>query len=88
MESSKDKLVSIGEASRITGLSVRQLRYFQAKGYIREPVGITCGVRTYRYYTPDDLQILAGIKKFLDEGFTLEAAVKRAVEDQKIEGGI
>ena len=77
MQISKDKTCSIGDASRITGVSQRKLRSWEGK-YIPEPERIVCGDRAYRRYTRAQINLIARIKEYQDQGFTLSAAAKKA----------
>ena len=69
--------VGIGEASRLTGVSEKQLRSWAGR-FIPEPDRVVCGVRAYRRYTADDIELIRRIKQYQDEGFTLKAAAKKA----------
>lgn len=64
--------ISIGEVSKITGVSQRQLRYWEQKGYIK-PINSESGVRNYSLAT---VYLVIHIQSELDEGFTLAAAYK------------
>ena len=86
MQNSKDKTCSIGDASRITGVSQRKLRSWERK-YIQEPERIVCGERAYRRYTQAQIDLIARIKKYRDQGFTLSTAAKRAKGDMAKKGG-
>ncbi len=79
MHISKDKTYSIGDASRVTGVSQRQLRAWEGK-HIPEPERIVCGERAYRRYTQAQINLISRIKKYQDQGFTLSAAAKKAKE--------
>ena len=72
--------VSISAAAQLTKFSQRQLRNFHSKGYCLEPYNVVSGSITYRRYAPEHLENLKWLKKFLDEGFTLAAASKKAFE--------
>ena len=78
MQISKDKTCSIGDASRITGVSQRKLRSWEGK-YIPEPERIVCGDRAYRRYTQAQINLISKIKEYQDQGFTLSAAAKKAM---------
>jgi len=80
MNISKDKTYSIGDASRITGVSQRKLRSWEGK-YIPEPERLVCGDRAYRRYTQTQINLITRIKEYQDQGFTLSAAAKKATGD-------
>jgi MerR family transcriptional regulator, global nitrogen regulator len=70
-------IVGIGEVSDITGVSARQLRYWETKGLINS---IDDNSSTNRKYDYSNIEKIVLIKDFLDQGFTLEAAAKRLEE--------
>ena len=86
MTNSFEKTFSIGDASRITGVSQRKLRAWEGK-YIPEPERLVCGERAYRRYTQTQINLIARIKKYQDQGFTLSAAAKKATGDRARKGG-
>lgn len=74
-------LVGISELSKMTGVSPRQLRYWESKEYIQsidEQHGQAA--RKYRLFTVFKVQL---IKKYLDSDYTLNQAIKKA--DEKIQ---
>jgi len=75
------KDLSIGEAGRQCNCSVKQIRHWAEKGYIPEPERVVCGERSYRMFGMEDLGIIKGIKTYLDEGYRLPIAAKKAAED-------
>ncbi len=77
-----NETVSISEASEKTGLSQRQLRTYEAKGYIETPVKIRSGAFGYRRYTPEHIQQIKIFKSFLDHGYTLRTASIKAKEEE------
>lgn len=66
----------IGDLAQMTGVSTRQLRYWESKGIIeslsREGEQ---NARVYNYASYHRVQL---IKYYLDEGYTLQAAVGKA----------
>ena len=66
-------IVGIGEVSEITGIPQRQIRYWESKGYISS---VACKTTTRRYNYKMIKKMLL-IKELLEEGFTLESAVKK-----------
>ena len=68
----------IGEAVEKTGLTHKQLRYYEEQQYIPKPVRIVCGDRAYRRYTEEHIQLLQLIKNYLEQGYALEGAVRLA----------
>jgi len=81
MRNSKEKVFSIGEAAKMSGCSIKQLRHWEKKNYIQTASRVLCGERSYRKYGVDDLEIIKKIKAYLDSGYTLPAAAKKAAED-------
>ena len=86
MHNKHETTFSIGDASRITGVSQRKLRSWEGK-YIPEPERIVCGDRAYRRYTQTQINLIAQIKEYQDQGFTLSAAAKKATDDMARKGG-
>ena len=78
MKKIHEKIYSIGEAARKCGVSIKQIRHWEDKGYIPEPDRVVCGERAYRKFGPEEMKIIKKIKAGLDAGFTLQAAAKRA----------
>ena len=68
--------IGIGGVSSSIGVSQRQLRYWEKKGYIK-PINEESGVRHYSLAT---VYLIAFIKDQLDAGYTLESAVKKSKE--------
>ena len=81
MKNTKEKCFSIGEAARMCGVTAKQLRYWQDRKLIPEPQLVVCGMRSYRKYGVDDLEIINNIKAYLDSGYTLPAAARKAATD-------
>jgi DNA-binding transcriptional MerR regulator len=74
----QDRLVerlrlSIGEAARVTGVSVRQLSYWTNKGLVR--ASGTPGKKRYDFRA---LERIAQIKRHLSEGYALAEAARLA----------
>lgn len=75
-------ILGIGQISEMTGVSPRQLRYWEKRGYI-QPLAKKEGET--RQYKAKTVVTILGIKHFLDEGYTLQAAVtKMSVYDQQV----
>lgn len=67
--------IGIGEVSKLTGVSQRQLHYWETKGYIKPISDDQSGVRRYNLAT---LYLIVFIKEQLDEDFTLSAAFEHS----------
>jgi DNA-binding transcriptional MerR regulator len=65
---------SIGDTSKMTGVTQKQIRNWEACGYIEEAERNVCGERAYRRFTPDQVKVIREIKEYLDKGFTLAYA--------------
>ncbi len=70
--------LSIGDAARVTGVSVRQLSYWTQKGLVRA-LGTT-GKKRYDYKA---LERIAIIKHYLSEGYPLREAAREAARPQR-----
>ena len=68
---------SIGDTAKETGATQKQIRHWEAKGYISEAGRVVSGVRAYRRFTLGQVETIGKIKEFLDEGFTLLAAAQK-----------
>ena len=71
---------SIGEASKQSGLSSRQIRYLEERGYIK-PDYIMIGNTHQRRFSEDLIKILIEIADLRHEGLELNAAVKQVLKD-------
>ncbi|MGG5359279.1 MULTISPECIES: MerR family transcriptional regulator [unclassified Enterococcus] len=74
-------LIGISELSEIVGVSPRQLRYWEQKGFIHSVSNDANAPRKYRIPTVAKVEM---IKKFLDEGYTLAKAAEKAAERIKM----
>ena len=81
----KRQKYSIGEAARICGVTEKQIRHWEEKGHMPSPQRVICGKRSYRQFGEAELKQIRKIKKYLDEGFTLASAAKKASEIPKKE---
>ncbi len=73
--------VSISDASQETGLSQKQLREYETKGYINPSIKVRSGSITYRRYTPEHIEEIKIFRKYLGQGFRLPVASQKAFED-------
>lgn len=73
----KRLIVGIGEVSEITGVAQRQIRYWEEKGYVKSVHEESGTTRRYDYF---NIKKIVGIQNYLNEGYTLEAAVKKNAE--------
>ncbi len=69
--------LSIGGVEEITGINQRKLRYWEEKGIIHSLEG-RCGANKLFDYV--NIKKVLYIKEFTEEGFTLQASVKKADE--------
>ncbi|RJR51789.1 MAG: MerR family transcriptional regulator [Desulfobacteraceae bacterium] len=74
----KNKTYSIGEAARLCGVTEKQIRHWEDMNYIPQASRVICGKRSYRQFTEDEFRLIRSIKRSLDDGFTLAAAVRKA----------
>ena len=73
-----DGLLGIGPVSSMTGLTERQIRYYESQGLVspRRTPG------RQRLYGPQEVARLQQIRRLLDEGHTLHS-VRRALAQQR-----
>ena len=69
---------SIGTTSRMTSVTQKQIRHWEARGYIPTAMRVVCGERAYRYFSLDQIEIITRIKGYLVQGYTLSHASKMA----------
>lgn len=62
--------VTIGEASKVTGISAKMIRYYESIGLVPPPHRLASGYRSYR---PEQLHTLRFIRRSRDLGFSLGA---------------
>jgi len=67
----------IGEVSDITEINQRKLRYWEEKGIITSSTTKCGGNKLFDYV---NIKKITLIKDYLEEGFTLQASVKKADE--------
>jgi DNA-binding transcriptional MerR regulator len=77
----KHPTYSIGDASKLTGASQKQIRRWEAKGYIPKTARIVYGDVAYRRFSLKQVERIARIKDFLDEGYSLAAAAEKAAKN-------
>ncbi|KRL05544.1 MAG: MerR family transcriptional regulator [Liquorilactobacillus hordei] len=75
-----DLVIGIGDLSKLTGVSTRQLRYWEKRGYLEAPVTEKNVTRKYEF---EAFYKVRAIKKYLDEGFTLPKAAEQADKQKK-----
>lgn len=73
-------LISMTDISKVTGVSQRQLRYWEQKGYITS----VHDKSENRKYNIKTMVVIGMIKNFMDEGFTLAKASDKAKEANQI----
>ena len=78
MNQPKKNTFSIGDTAKMTGATQKQIRNWEANGYIPLADRVVCGERAYRRFTEGQVETIRRIKEFLDEGFTLLAATQKA----------
>ncbi len=76
---------SIGDTSRMTGVTQKQIRNWEARGYIPEAERVVCGERAYRRFNPAQVKVIQKVKGYLDQGYTLSYASKLAMQKQKLQ---
>ena len=81
MENVQQKTYSIGEAARICGVTEKQIRHWEQKNHIPKAQRVICGKRSYRQFTETDFNVIHKIREYLDEGYTLSTAAKKAAEE-------
>ena len=70
-----DIRIGIGDMCKITGVTGRQLRYWEERGYIKSLADEKNSARKYSW---EMLYKVGSIKAFIDEGYTLAKAVEKS----------
>jgi DNA-binding transcriptional MerR regulator len=78
MKGTKFNTFSIGDTAKMAQVSLRQIRDWEARGYIPKAERTVCGERAYRRFSYQQIEIIQKIKEYQDEGFTLQAAARKA----------
>jgi DNA-binding transcriptional MerR regulator len=82
----KHETFSIGDTARITGVSQKQLRNWEARSYIPAPMRVVCGQRAYRHFTKKQVELIQAVKRLMDEGYALPHASRLARKSTTKEG--
>jgi DNA-binding transcriptional MerR regulator len=80
------EVFSIGQVARLAGVSIKQIRFWEEKGYLEKAKRLICGERRYRQYDMRDVERIRWIKDFMEEGYTLKEAAKKSA--LKMSGGV
>jgi len=78
MTTESKKTFSIGDTAKMTGATQKQIRNWEANGYIPIAERVVSGVRAYRRFNIEQVETIRKIKEYLYEGFTLSSAVNKA----------
>lgn len=78
MNQPRKNTFSIGDTAKMTGATQKQIRNWEANGYIPLADRVVCGERAYRRFTLGQVETIHKIKDYLDEGYTLSAAAQKA----------
>ena len=77
---SKRKITySTSETVGLTGATIKQIYYWEKRGFLN-PDKVVCGKIAYKRYTPSQVEIVKGIKGYLDQGYTLAKAAELALD--------
>jgi DNA-binding transcriptional MerR regulator len=58
MKNSTKKNYSIGDTAKMTGVTQKQIRNWEAKEYIPEATRVVSGERAYRRFSPEQIKII------------------------------
>ncbi|WP_051620889.1 MerR family transcriptional regulator [Paenibacillus sp. UNC451MF] len=83
MSLSDKKVISIGTVSKLSGLSIRQIRYYEERGLLF-PDRTKGGTRLYSF---GDVEKLVEIAERMDEGFQTHDIQQLEKKRYKNEGG-
>ena len=71
----KQMAVTIGDASKISDIPIRKLRYWEDKGYIDSVEEKSNATRRFDYYAIKKIILMKGL---IEDGYTVEAASQKA----------
>ena len=74
------KTASIGDVSKLTGVSDKTLRYWEFKSYIQSPERMMSGSRALRRYSEEQIKLIIKLKSLIDQGFKLQIAANKLNE--------
>ena len=81
MSNQREITYSTGETEKLTGVSQKQIRYWESQGYISEPIERNvCGDIAHRRYQNSQVELIRSIKMYLDQGYTLARAAELALK--------
>jgi len=72
-----DSQISTSNVAKITGVTMKQLYYWEERGII-DPKFEKFGNRLFRRFQNSDVELIHRIKCFLNEGYTLKKAAEKA----------
>jgi DNA-binding transcriptional MerR regulator len=81
----KHNSFSIGDTARMTGVSQKQIRHWEGRGYIQPAMRVVCGERAYRYFSKTQVEQIKTVKAMIDQGFTLAHAAQVAKNSNRKE---
>ena len=76
--------LSTSDVIKKTGVTLRQLYYWEKSGLI-QPRYEKFGLRMYRRYRKEDIQLIDNIIKYLKEGYNLQTAAKKAKSEGQLD---
>ena len=76
---------STGETSKLIGVSQKQIRYWEKKGYVPRAERNVCGDIAYRRFTESQVEIIRAIKGYLAQGYTLARAAELAMSGKRLD---
>ena len=73
------KYYNSSEVTKMLDISLRQLYYWELKGIVK-PKFITLGSREFKRSSHEDFEKLTKVKRYLEQGYTLNSVVKKIQE--------
>ena len=86
MSTQREITYTTGETSKLTGTSQKQIRYWESRGYISEPIERNvCGDIAYRRFTQGQVELIREIKGYLHQGYILARAAELAMNGKRLD---
>ncbi len=77
MSTLREITYSTGETAKLTGASLKQIRYWIKRGHVHSDRNV-CGLIAYHRFNNGQVELIRAIKGYLDQGYVLARAAELA----------